>query len=1015
MTNQYKKFSFRVWGSVGLTIIALLLSFTTFASEGTIDDFQSIIGGKVTSKDGAGLPGVNVIVKGTQQNTMTDIDGNYSINISDSKAVLVFSFMGFKDVEVPVAGKNKIDVVMTESENSLNEVIVIGYGTQKKSDVIGSVSSVPQDRLKNLPVTNITQALQGTTAGVSVSQGSSVPGRTGSIQIRGLNSINASRDPFIVVDGQPFYGSYNDIPSADIKSIEILKDASATAIYGTRGSNGVILISTKRGNVGKPIISYSTYAAVDNIYNALTPGSAETYKQKYADYMSQRGLPQTTVLPNQNEIENYNKGITTDWLDEVTKSGLMYEHNLSVSGGTEKAKYFISANYLDQDGVIVGYQFHRATYRANFDIDVTDWLKLGTSSYFNNNNYDGGRVNLLMGTAMSPYSRPRDDNGKMIIYPMYGETLYTNPLLGLATDRVESQKNLTGNFYADVKLGFIDGLKFRINGSYTYSPYTYGYYEGREANNNSGSATINTKDTKNWTVENILTYTKEFGKHNVEALALYSQQKRTDFTTKLGGTSFVNDALSFYNIGAAQNVSAGSSGSQQTYLSVMGRLIYGYDSRYLMQFTIRKDGYSGFGANTDKEGVFPALGLKWNIQNEKFMSGFSKLNNLSLRVSYGATGNQAINPYQTLTTNGTALHPFNGTALVGTYINGMGNPNLNWETTKTANLALDFGFFHNRINGTIEAYKSDTSDLLMLRNIPSISGSSTIWDNIGNVENKGLEVTVNTVNIVSGKFRWETGLNFSIYRNKITELYGSGQDDVANKWFIGESLNVIYDYEREGIWQTSDIAAGLHLKQDPTARAGDIKFKDISGPNGIPDGQIDAQYDRKILGNSLPDWSGGITNRFTYGNFNLNIFFQTTQGVLKNNPDINYGDEAGRRSTPEVVGYWTAENQSNTWPSLIAYQNNKGYGFPKDASFIRLQDVRLSYTVPGTFLAKNGINNLVLYVSGRNLYTWTNWIGWDPENNQSYRGQGDSSAGLGDWVNNYPLVRTFSLGLNVSF
>ena len=1007
MTNQCKKLSFRVWDSFVLAVIMSLISSYTFALENRNIAFQSPVTGKVTTKEGVGLPGATVIIKGTRESTLTDFDGNYAINVSDPKAVLVFSFMGFQDVEITVAGKNKIDVVLLESQNSLDEVIVIGYGTQKKSDVIGSVSSVPQERLKNLPVTNITQALQGTTAGVNVSQGSSVPGRTGSIQIRGLNSINASRDPFIVVDGQPFYGSYNDIPSADIKSIEILKDASATAIYGTRGSNGVILISTKRGNTGKPTINYSTYTAVDNIYNELTPRNADSYLQKYADYMSQRGLTQTTILPNQNEIDNYNRGITTDWFNQVTRGGFMQEHNLNVSGGTDKAKYFLSANYLDQDGVIEGYQFHRATYRANFDLEVTKWLKIGTSSYYANNNYDGGRANLLVASALSPYSRPRDDNGNIIMNPMNPETLFANPLLGLFTDRRESQKNLTGNFYADIKFGFLDGLKYRINGSYTFNPYRYGYYEGRASNNNSGSATINTSEMKNWTVENILSYTKDFGKHHVEALALYSSQKRTDFATSLGGTSFPNDALSFYNIGAAQNVMGGSSGSQQTYLSQMGRIIYGFDSRYLLQLTLRRDGYSGFGSNTDKYGVFPAAGLKWNIQSEKFMSNFSKINNLSLRFSYGKTGNQAISPYQTLTTNGTVLFPFNGAALVGTFINGMGNPNLNWETTKTANLALDFGLFQNRLNGTVEVYKSQTNDLLMLRNIPSISGSTTIWDNIGNVENKGLEVTVNTVNIVLDKFRWETSFNFSTYSNKITELYGSGQDDIANRWFIGKSLGAIYDYQMEGVWQVNEIAAGAHLTQDPTARAGDIKFKDISGPNGTPDGQIDAQYDRKFLGNSLPDWTGGITNRFTYGNFNLNIFFQTTQGVLKNNPDINYGDEVGRRNTPEAVGYWTPENQSNKWPSLVAYQNNKGYGFPRNASFVRLQDVRLSYSIPNDFIEKYGISNLVFYISGRNLYTWSKWVGWDPENNQSPRGSGD-------WINNYPLVRTFSLGLNVS-
>lgn len=991
--------------------IVLLFYMCTFSNalwageeRGTAMPFvQSAVTGTVTSKsDGMPLPGASVLVKGTSVAVSTDMEGNFSIN-PPADAVLVFSFTGFKSVEVPVAGKTSISVSMEDELTTLDEVVVIGYGTQKKSDVIGSVTSVPQERLKNLPVTNFTQAIQGTTAGVNVTQGSSVPGRTGSIRIRGLNSIAANMDPLIILDGMPFYGSYNDIPAADIKSMEILKDASATAIYGTRGSNGVILITTKRGNTGKPTISYNTYAAVENLTNELTPRSPESYVQKYQDYMTQRNLPQTGVLLNQNEIDNYNAGRTTNWLDEVTRGGFLQEHNLSITGGTEKAQYYLSASYLDQEGVIEGYQFHRATYRGNFDLQVTDWLKVGTQAYFNNNNYDGGRANFLNAAAMSPYSRPRDDNGNIIIFPMNPEQLWANPLLGLYTDRIDRSKNLTGNFYSEIKFGFLDGLKYRINGSYAYNPSRSADYTGREANNNAGAANIYNNEMINWTVENILSYTKDFGKHHVEALALYSTQERDRFNTSLGGSGFPNDALSFNNIGGATTVTAGSYASQETWLSQMGRLIYSYDSRYSLQLTARRDGFSGFGANTSKYGVFTAAGAAWNIHNESFMKDFSKLDQLKMRLSYGETGNMGVDAYTTITKNGTVLYPFNGTALVGTYINGMGNPNLNWETTATLNAAVDFGFFGNRITGTVEAYHSKTHDLLLNRTIPSITGSTVILDNVGKVENKGLEISLNSVNIDTKDFRWETNVNFSTYKNKITELYGDGKDDIANKWFLGKSLGAIYDFEKQGIWQESEIAAGAHLNQDPTARAGDIKFADLNG-----DGKIDAQNDRKYLGNSLPDWTGGITNRFTYKDFTLSIFFQTVQGVLKNNPDINLGDEQGRRNTPAAYGYWTPENQSNEWPSLIAYQNNKGYGFPKDASFIRLQDIRLSYNVPSELLSKFQINSLVLYASGRNLHTWTNWVGWDPENSQSYRGSGD-------WTNNYPLVQTFSLGLNVSF
>lgn len=989
--------------------LLLLFSFTLFtlnvsAHEIMFDSeyYQSQITGVITSKaDGLPLPGASVVVKGTNINAITGMDGSFTID-APSNAILVFSYTGFKTAEIAVNGKATINTSLEEDQTQLEEVVVIGYGTQKKSDVIGSVTSVPQDRLKNLPVTNITQALQGTTAGVTVSQGSSVPGRVGSIRIRGVNSITAGTDPFIVLDGMPFYGSLNDIPSADIKSIEILKDASATAIYGTRGSNGVILITSKRGNTGKPTISYSTYTALESITNRLDGYSPDAYVKKYQDYMDQRGLEQTGVLLNQAEIDNYNAGATTDWIDAVTQGGELQEHNLSVSGGNEKVQYYLGTDYLKQQGVVQGYQFHRATYRGNLDLQVTDWLKVGTSAYFNNNNYDGGRINFLLATAMSPYSVPKDASGNYIIYPMAPEQLYDNPFLNLLKDRVERGKNLTGNFYSEIKFGFLEGLKYRINGSYSYNPYRTADYAGRDANNNSGAANIYNQEMINWTLEHILSYTKDFGKHHVEALALYSSQQRNYFNSSLGGTSFINDALSYNNIGGAQNVTAGSYASQETWLSQMGRIIYGYDGRYNLQLTVRRDGFSAFGANTNKYGVFTAAGFAWNVYKESFLKNFKELNNLKVRLSYGETGNMGIPAYGTSTTNGTVLYPFNGAAVVGTFVNGMGNPNLRWESTATANYAVDFGLFNNRVSGTVEAYNSKTSDLLLRRTIPNITGSTSILDNVGKLENKGLEITLNTVNIETDKFKWETSINYSKVTNKITELYGDGQDDIPNRWFIGKSLGAIYDFQMEGIWQQSEIDAGTHLNQDPTARPGDIKFKDLNG-----DGKIDAQNDRKYLGNSLPKWTGGITNRFSYGDFTLSVFFQTVQGVLKNNSDINYGDEAGRRNIPAAVGYWTAENQSNTWPSLIAYQNNKGYGFPRDASFVRLQDVRLSYNVPHTVIEKYGISNLLFYVSGRNLYTWTNWVGWDPENYSAPRG-------ANDWTNNYPLVRSISLGLNVS-
>ena len=981
----------------GILLVCLTLfgiSFL-FAKEAEAP-FQQTITGSVTSSDGVPLPGVTILVQGTSTGAVTDFDGTFSLE-APSNAILEFSYIGFKTTTIAVDGRSTINVTLEEDLAQLDEVVVVGYGTQKRSDVTGSVSSVPEGRLENLPITNVTQAIQGTTAGLNITEGSSVPGSTGSIQIRGVNSINANTSPFIVVDGTPFYGSMNDINTRDIKSIEILKDASAVAIYGTRGSNGVILITTKRGVSGKPSINYSVYTGLESIAHVLEPRSPEAYVKKYQDYMRARGLEQTGVLLNQAEIDNYNAGITTDWIDATTQAGSIQEHNLSIRGGNDEAKYFVSGSFLDQDGVIKGYSFKKVNLRTNLDVKVTDYLKVGLNAFFANNNTDGGRANLLNGSAMSPYSVPYDDNGNYLIFPMSPEQLWENPLLGLTTDRTQRNNNLSGTIFAELTPGFVEGLKYRINASYTSNPYHYANYKGRAANDQNGTANIVDSKENNWIIENILTYSKDFGKHHFDLTALYSAQKNEFFESNTTGVGFINDELSYNNIESAQNITASSQSWQSTLLSQMGRLNYSYDSRYLLTLTARRDGYSAFGANTSKYGVFPSVALGWNIHNENFLDGSDKVNQLKLRLSYGETGNQAVGVGQTATTAGTILYPFGGSALIGTYLNGLGNANLNWETTTSLNLGLDFGFLRNRIAGSIEVYRSKTRDILLERSIPVITGSESIWDNLGEMQNTGFELTLNTKNIQSENFSWETSINFSTYTNELLEIYGDGEDDIANRWFIGKPLHAIYDYKMVGVWQQGED----NSQWDPTAQPGDIKFADING-----DGVIDPENDRTYLGSSLPDWTGGITNTFSYKNLSMSVFIQTVQGVLKGNPDINYGDEAGRRNTPREVGYWTPENQSNQWPS-IGYRNTRGYGYARDASFVRIKDVRLSYRVPSDFTQKYGISDLMFYVAGRNLYTFTDWIGWDPESNQSYRGSGS-------WTNNYPVVRSISLGMNLS-
>ena len=989
-----------------LVLFSVLFSSTLFA--------QQRVTGRVISGDSA-VVGATVLVKGTNAAATTDAAGNFAIN-AEAGATLVVSHVGFIEQEAKVTSSGVVNVQLRPSvSQNMAEVIVVGYGTQRRSDVTGSVASVPKNRFTQLPVTNVMQAIEGAVAGVNVSTASQVPGRTATVQVRGLNSITANNSPLIVVDGIPLApdASTNDINSADIASMEILKDASAVAIYGVRGSNGVILITTKRGTTGKPIIRYNVYTGFENIIESLHPSSPERYTQKWADYKAQNGLTDTSILPNLFERNNYYAGKTTDWMKEVTQQGMLTDHNLSISGGTRDAKYYLSGEYLKQKGAVKGYQYQRINLRSNLDINITDYLTVGTSFFYTNNNSDGGRANFYLATNMSPYGQLYDAAGNYTLYPMSPELLYLNPLLGLTTDRIERSNNLTGTAYAEVKPTFVKGLRYRLNASYSYLTGRNSSYEGRSINNQLGTANVFNSESKYWIIENILSYTRDFGAHHLDLTGLYSAQNKDYFASAVTATGFINDQLSFYNLGSGATISAGSipnlpSGSyfdKKTNLSQMGRINYSYDSRYLLTLTARRDGSSVFGANTSKYGVFPSIALGWNISNEDFMANMGFINSLKLRGSYGKTGNEAISITGTATRAGANRIPFSGLSTVGVLASNLGNPDLHWEETKGLNVGIDFSVLKNRISGTIDAFRTTTGDILLQRNLPIITGYANILDNLGKTKNTGIEVSLNTVNVSTSAFRWETALNFASYKNTIVSLYGNldaqGNEvsDIGQGWFIGEPLQVIYDYTMLGVWQEGEDPSSV----DPTAKPGHLKFADING-----DKKIDAN-DRSVLGSRLPKWTGGLTNTFHYKDFHLNIFIQTSQGALRNNVNLTFADEAGRMNIPEEIEYWSTTNPINDRPSLsaLAVSGNRGYGYPKDASYTRIKDVTLSYTMPQSVLDKIRLAGVTLYASGRNLYTFTDWQGWDPEQDFTFRGSGD-------WVNNYPPVRSIVFGANIT-
>lgn len=977
---------------------------------------KQTVSGIVKDSSGEPIIGASVLEKGTTNGTITDLDGKFTLSVS-SNAVLQISYIGYKTLEVKSSPNMR--VILKEDTETLDEVVVVGYGVQKKSDVTGSVTSVSKDRLSKLPVTNVLQAIQGATAGITITQTSSVPGDAPTALVRGQNSINASSGPYIIVDGVPISksgGTLNDINPNDIESMEILKDASATAIYGTNGANGVILITTKRGKTGKPTIKYSGYLGIEDFSNRLKFRDGAQMVEAYKWYKAAggSGFYDDGPVRNEYEVENYKNGIETDWIDEVSQTGIIQNHNISVGGGAENVQYYVSADYMDQKGVLKGFNYKRYSIRTNIDMNVTDFLKVGTNSYIVSHNRDGGRVNFTMAQAMSPYAKMYEEDGSYCIWPMRGETLFTNPMLGTTTNPERRQWNINLNGYADVDFGSLwsplKGLLYKLNAGFSYIPKRSSYYNGRSVNDNEGTGSITNEETQSYTIENILSYNRDFDKHHIDVTALYAASRRKYQSSVATSKGFFSDELGWDNLSIGTTPSVSSYKDLYTTISQMGRINYSYDSRYLFTFTVRRDGSSVF-SDGSKYGVFPSVALGWNISRESFMEPISSwMNNLKLRVSYGMTGNEAIGVYSTMNYLNYGGIPFSGASVVGMWGRSeYGNSELTWEKTKTFNIGLDFGFLNNRINGSLDVYSSNTNDVLMKRSLPNMSGYTSMWANMGKTANKGVELTVNTKNIVTKDFTWSSSLVFSWNKNEIKDLYGDKKSDIGNRWFIGEPIGVIYDYVMEGIWQEEEISQGIHLTQDPDAVAGAVKLKDISGPKGIPDGKISPEYDKVVQGQTTPKWIGGFTNTFTWKDLTLSVFIQTVQGVKKAN-DLYCiaSDELGRRNTPVDLGYWTPENKSNEFKSLSPNSNPYFYSFPKNASFTRIKDITLSYNIPQSLLNKTRLGGLTLYVSGRNLFTFTDWLGWDPESVQV--GRGSSNDGL-----NYPMVKSYVFGLNVTF
>ncbi|WP_422082105.1 SusC/RagA family TonB-linked outer membrane protein [Ulvibacterium sp.] len=955
---------------------------------------QVQVTGEITDVDGAPIPGATVIEKGTNNGVAADFDGNYSIAVSSYSSTLVFSSVGFAPKEELVGQRSRINIVLLEDSQRLDEVVVVGYGTQKKSDVTGAVASFSAADIEEQgPKINVLQSLQGSLAGLNVSQVSNNASQDDfNITIRGVNSITANNQPLIVLDGVPYSGGFNEIEQSDIQSIEVLKDASSSAIYGARGANGVILITTKKGKTGKPQITYNGSYGIQELYNLPPIMSGE----EYWEFANERvGSDQVNSFPTL--VENFNAGRSVDWVDLVTRSGQQHRHALKFSGGSDYVNYFLSAALTDVTGVAIGDDFQQVVARANISIKPLEWLEIGTNTQYTFQDNSGVPPDLSGNFTGAFFANPLtnafDENGEIQLIPWPEEPLFGNPLANQNVIDDDIDRRLFSNNYVLIKLPFIDGLSYRLNTGYSIATRALGRFWGSntiEGFRNQGQArTLNSEET-DVLLENIIVYDKTFGKHNLNLTGLLSTQEIRREVRDVFSQRFPTEVLTYYQHDVAEVIVPNNTFSEQKFVSQMGRINYNFDSRYLLTGTIRRDGYSGFGQN-NKFGTFFSGALGWNIHNEKFLEEIENINQLKLRLTYGENGNQAIDPFQTVSrlNERNYLGGSGNTTAPGYFPGTLATPGLTWETSKSLNAGIDFALFKNRISGSLDVYTTDTEDLLLERSISSVHGISNVTQNIGKTSNQGIEFLLNTININSEDFSWSTNFNIASNRNEIVDLYGDGTDDINNGWFIGESIDVNFDFLFDGVWQV-----GEDNSLQPDSQPGDVKIRDVNG-----DGVIDPD-DRTFIGQRNPKYIAGLTNSFRYKNLSLSFSLFTQQGVTRVNPlydtDIVFLDA---RLNTIMLNRWSEDNPINSYPANRNGTNPFDVRFYQDASFVRLRNITLAYDLPKDLLDKMGVSNLRIYANANNPFTFTDWEGLDPE----LVSQRD-----------VPINRTITLGIDIT-
>lgn len=978
------------------------------------------ISGTVTSQTGETMPGVNIIEKGTTNGTTTDVNGRYSLTVSNEESVLVFSFIGFTSTEVKVGARSVVDATLSEDVTRLDEVIVIGYGEQKKSDLTGSVVRISMDDKATQANVNVFQALVGAAPGVNLESRGGAEA-TPSLSIRGQTSLSASDAPLIVIDGIIYNGPISNINTSDVESIDILKDASAAAVYGSRSANGVLLITTKKGKSGKPVVSFDTYHGFQEMTNnPMRVMNADEFATRLVDWSHQEQVynwyktnptsaagrpvrPDVTdrqlvasYLPTYEEQQNYLAGNEIDWVDEVLRVAPMHNYNIGLQGKSDKVSYYLSGSYTDVAGIQLNDNFKRITVRSNLESEISDWLTLGMNASYSNRDVSGIPASLANARIASPLVDNKIGSPNYDIY-LGNELFQPYPLVYLNIDNSDISNELFAVGRAKVTVPWVEGLKYELNYSHVYSTRNNNTFHNSNTPSgvsNRGLAVKNPSESRDWIVNNIVTYSREFGDHQINSTLLYSREKRSGNASTLNAQGFDNEALGYNNMGLGSIVTVASSAYEENSLSYMARVNYSYKSRYMITATVRRDGFSGFGAG-NKWATFPSASLAWVVSDEAFLENQGLY--LKLRTSYGENGNQGIGRYSSLSRMGTRYYVYGQTTAIGLYPSTLGNTDLSWETTASYNLGVDFGILQNRISGSIDAYTAKTSDVLVQRQLPRSAGYANVWSNIGAIDNKGIEVELKTINL-EGQLKWESGFTFAMNRDKISRLYGGAEDrDVGNAWFVGEPIGAIYDYEMAGgVWTEEEFFNDQVLEG---WYPGQFRYVDQNG-----DGAIDPTFDRKVVGYTSPSFRFSISNSLTYKNFTLSVFINSIQGgdkyYMANNAEmvnpLYYMQH--RMNNSAINDYWRPDAPTTNTTGI--YNNPlRQSGIYQSRSFVRLQDISLAYQFNPSLLDKLKLQSCQVYIASKNPYVWTKWQGWDPE--------------IG--VSDTPMMRNYIMGLRLSF